>query len=547
MLQHAKRRFLLAAPLIVLPFICGIFYALGGGHGNPNAKDIRPHGLNRELPLAFPDPRKTFLDKMNAYLKADRDSVRRQEYAQQDPYRRRDTGRQLLKADELLLRLNRLKQSLQQPRLQPPHVQQQPLQQPPPAVSLLPRISVPPRQRWVDTPDKDPQLERLNSMLDKVIRIQHPEEGRPTSGQLTTDATETVTLADSSSNAIAAVIPADQTLTSGGTLPIRLSEDIRVHGIRIAAGGWLYGTATITGDRLQVYIRSIRDGRNLYQTDLQVYDLDGLPGIHIPDILSQDAVKQSSSDAINGLNLLNAEASLGAQAASAGIQATKSLLARKARLVRVSVRAGYQVLLRNPNGGLPRSIKSLPNLRSYDSVLDLKQPPGFVPGGSFLQRRRSEGVELTLQSICLKDSLLWFALQWRNHSAIDFTPQYYRWVLRDRRSFRRTAQQELPLDPVCSPRQTTIAGDSTLQQWAGFRPFTPGKDKQLVLEVGDRNGGRVITLLIHFKQILNAKRITNEKAETGATTSSQAQSLLHVRGVRHDQGAMEEVRLSEFQ
>ena len=30
----------------------------------------------------------------------------------------------------------------------------------------------------VDTPVADPQLDRLNTMLDKVIRIQHPGEGQ---------------------------------------------------------------------------------------------------------------------------------------------------------------------------------------------------------------------------------------------------------------------------------------------------------------------------------------------------------------------------------
>ncbi len=290
MLQQAKKRFLLAAPLIALPFLCGIFYALGGGHDSPKAKDTRLHGLNTELPGAFPNPRKTFLDKVNAYLKADQDSQRKQEYAEQDPYHRylsfskgpdsihREISRKPAyirpvippdpKANELLLQLNQLKASLQQP--QP--VRNSPVYSPPPMI----------RQHIVDTPEKDPQLERLNNMLDKVIRIQHPEEIRPMSGPQESSASETVIPADSSSNAIAAVIPGDQTLVSGGTIPLRLSEDVLVHGIRIASGSWLFGTAAISGDRLLVHVRSIRDGRNLYPTDLQVYDLDGLSGIHIP-------------------------------------------------------------------------------------------------------------------------------------------------------------------------------------------------------------------------------------------------------------------------
>src|ERR1700677_4718738 len=166
MLQQAKKRFLLAAPIIALPFLCGIFYALGGGHGGLKATDTLLHGLNTELPGAFPDPRKVFLNKVGAYQKADLDSQRKQEYAQQDPYlggkRRKDSIHSDPKANELLLQLNRLKATLQQP----PPVRNWPVYSPPPMI----------RQRVVDTPGKDPQLERLNTMLDKVIRIQHPEE-----------------------------------------------------------------------------------------------------------------------------------------------------------------------------------------------------------------------------------------------------------------------------------------------------------------------------------------------------------------------------------
>jgi hypothetical protein len=501
MLQQTQKRFLLAAPLIALPFLCGIFYALGGGHGNVKTKDVRLHGLNTELPGSFPDPRKAFLDKAGAYLKADLDSQRKQEYAQQDPYQRNPGAKKGMvsvhpdpKADELLLQLSRLKASLQQP---------------PPERIVVPRTGLPgfvqptPRPRIVDTAANDPQLERLNGMLDKVIRIQHPNEGRPMGSRGELGTTELVLPADSASNAIAAVIPNDQTLVTGGTIPLRLSEEVVVHGIRLPSGSWLYGTVMVSGDRMQVHIRSVRDGRNLYATDLQVYDLDGLPGIHIPDVLSQDVAKESASESVSGLNLVTTDPSLGASAAEAGIQAAKSLLARKARLIRVSVRAGYQVLLKNANNNLfkPNHEQSVVSSANY-------QPPGFVPGGSFLERCRSEGVELALRGIYLQDSLLWFALKWKNHSAIAYAPGYLRWYIRDRRSIKRTAQQELTIQPAYAPTLRTIGGDSSVDQWTGFQPFALSKDKELVLEIGENGGGRALSLVIHPKRILNAKTVS---------------------------------------
>lgn len=523
-------------------------------------------GLNTELPGAYPDPRKAFLDKMGAYLKADQDSVRKKEYAQQDPYhpyaivkaadpnrggvdRRPTLIRPVVppdpKAAELLTQLNRLKQSLQEPQA----VRSSGSIQSPAQHSSLPVYSpAAVRPHMPESPEKDPQLERLDHILDKVIRIQHPSETRSVIEQTALAASETVLPADSASNAIAAVIPNDQTLTTGGTIPLRLSEDILVHGVRIPAGAWLYGTVTINGDRLHVYIRSIRDGRNLYNIDLQVYDLDGLPGVHIPDVLSQDVAKESATESVSGLNILTTDPGLGAEAASAGVQAAKSLLTHKARLIKVSVRAGYEVLLKNSNNNPPiRSMAASRPDRNQPLAAQFNlQPPGFDPGGSFLERCHTGGVELRLQGIYLADSLMWFALEWENHSPIGFAPAYYRWVLRDRRTFRRTAQQEMAVEPLFAASPVTVSSDSTVRQWAGFRPFAPGKDKELVLEVGERDGGRVLTLVIKPKQILNAKIIHDEKTETIAETDPVNSYALQSTGGRCDESSVEDDDLPDL-
>lgn len=532
MLLHSQRRFLLAAPLVVLPFLCAMFYALGGGRGPAKPADAHRSGLNKELPAAYPDPKKAFMDKMGAYRKADQDSFRKRAFAQQDPYRARDAVKlPEMKATELLAQLDRLKQTLQEP---------QPVR---PLTRPTPRAE---RQIAVeDSPAGDPQLDRLDNMLNKVIRIQHPMDHPPGGDANSASLSDAVLPADSASNAIAAVIPSDQTLTAGGTIPLRLSEDVVVHGVCIKSGAWVYGTANITGDRLLIQVRSVRDGRNLYTTDLQVYDLDGMPGVHIPDVLSQDVAKQSAVESASGLNLLTTEPGLGAEAANAGVQAARSLLTRKARLVRVSVRAGYQVLLKNTNNKLPiRSISAAKPDSGQRLVVRFNgRPPGFVPGGSFIERCQRGGVELKLEGIVIADSLLWFALGWENHSPIAFAPEYYRWVLRDRHSFRRTAQQEMPVEPVCAAGPVTVSSDSSLLQWAGFRPFAPSKDKELVLEVGEKNGGRVLSFVIRPKQILHAKKIDHEKIESGAAADPGGAFALHPTGVPNDDGVVEEDEL----
>src|SRR5258708_15557751 len=148
---QSQRKFLLVLPAIILPFLCVVFYTLGGGKGAEKETATGP-GLNLELPKAKLDPKKTIMDKLASYEKASHDSMVRQKYQQQDPYSSatRSTTevspsfRDLrdAQADELQQRLNRLQQSLDQPaqpirqrqgRLLPPQRNTAPASDPQPA------------------------------------------------------------------------------------------------------------------------------------------------------------------------------------------------------------------------------------------------------------------------------------------------------------------------------------------------------------------------------------------------------------------------------
>jgi hypothetical protein len=75
--------------------------------------------------------------------------------------------------------------------------------------------------------------------------------------------------------------------------------------------------------------------------------MDGIDGIYVPGAITRDVAKGSAERAVQGININTLDPSLGAQAASASIEAAKTLLSRKAKLVKVTVKAGYQVLLQD--------------------------------------------------------------------------------------------------------------------------------------------------------------------------------------------------------
>jgi len=237
--------------------------------------------------------------------------------------------------------------------------------------------------------EEDPEMEQLNGMLEKILDIQHPERltdkiqkqsqanqkqvfavtNSPEPDLITYLGDDSLSTSQVSSlpfqqngffsldaepaastqNAIPAVIDQDQQLVSGSTIKIRLTGDIYIGGILIPKDSFIFGTATLNNERLMVEIITIRHENALLPVKLSVYDLDGIAGIYIPGAISRDVGKQSLSQDINGLNIGTFDSSLGAQAASAGIQAAKTLLGKKARLVKVTVKAGYQVLLRDGN------------------------------------------------------------------------------------------------------------------------------------------------------------------------------------------------------
>lgn len=228
----------------------------------------------------------------------------------------------------------------------------------------------------------DPELKELSGMLERVLDIQHPERvqqrlretSKKNRGQVFAVAagekqTPITSLSgkDVSPNgasngfyslseevqpeaglpAIAAVIHENQELVSGSTIKLRLTDDVFINGMLIPKNNFVFGTASLDGDRLRIQINSMRYQNNLFPVSLAVFDLDGIDGIHVPGAITRDAAKQSGDRAIQSIGMTTFDQSIGAQAASAGIELTRNLLSKKVKLIKVSVKAGYQVLLRD--------------------------------------------------------------------------------------------------------------------------------------------------------------------------------------------------------
>lgn len=238
------------------------------------------------------------------------------------------------------------------------------------------------------------EMEQIDGVLEKILDIQHPERvkeryhsqhksiSRPalevqhhsrgltlndlsaTSHSVTLDSLRNLTeflalngfygIDDPTqeqplSNSFKAAIYEDQKITSGSVVKLVTIERLTIGGLNIPAGKLIFGVASLNEQRLQIEIKTITNHNYVLPVELTVYDLDGLEGIYAPGAVELDAAKQSTNQALQELDILSMNPSIGAQAANVGIQTTKSILARKAKAVSVTVKSGHQVLLFNKN------------------------------------------------------------------------------------------------------------------------------------------------------------------------------------------------------
>jgi hypothetical protein len=187
--------------------------------------------------------------------------------------------------------------------------------------------------------EADPELEQLNGMLEKIWKIQNPNA--------TSKATQDNELS-SIYRAIPAVIEGKQKLGQGSVVKLRLLEAVELNNQLIPKGHLIFGICNIMNRRLQLDITSIRVGKSLLPVNLSTYDMiDGMEGVNVPDALLNDAVKSGSDNAIQSLQFLPFDQNMETQIAGAGISAAKGLFSKRTKRVKVKLKDGYQVLLKN--------------------------------------------------------------------------------------------------------------------------------------------------------------------------------------------------------
>lgn len=379
-----KRKMLLIVPLFFTPFLCLLFWALGGGKGY-DANGSQKMGINMDIPQTTDGK---ILQKDQAYRKLLEDSLRKLNLSQNDNYLYANgrngnvanpypvsgspNGTASFGSDvaigELRQKMERAKADYAQrqeasdyDRAQQDNLTEKRLELAEKKKQLEDYLAQM-RSGMQDGAEAASKTDsaskkRENIKQDSILYTLSPmnidrRQSRFYDGSNAGAALVIIP------NTISCVIANDQTVINGSVVKLRLTEDTKLAGtVTIPKNTFLYGIAQLSVERLNLMVNSITYQGSIYPIKLEVYDLDGLLGISTPGGAGQAMANQGKTGVANaGLSPLsnglfinqsnNAGAQMMAQAGSAVLQAGQGILSKKLSVIKVFVKANYHILLK---------------------------------------------------------------------------------------------------------------------------------------------------------------------------------------------------------
>ncbi len=125
---------------------------------------------------------------------------------------------------------------------------------------------------------------------------------------------------------------------------------------------------------------------------------------------------------------------------------------------------------------------------------------------------KSFGVEYLVKGLYTHNGLMYLHTQIRNRSNVPFDVDFITFKIVDRKVAKRTAIQEQIILPVRAYNYATrVAGGKDERTVFAFEKFTIPNDKQLVVELHEKSGGRHQHLIIRNDDIVHARVIDELK------------------------------------
>lgn len=124
------------------------------------------------------------------------------------------------------------------------------------------------------------------------------------------------------------------------------------------------------------------------------------------------------------------------------------------------------------------------------------------------------GIQYTLKGIYTHNGLLYFHMQLKNSSNVPFDVDYITFKIADKKVAKRTAIQEQVIMPLRAHNNLTyIGGKKTERCVFTLQKFTIPDDKQLIIELNEKEGGRHQSFIVENADLVRAKVINELKTK----------------------------------
>jgi conjugative transposon TraN protein len=118
------------------------------------------------------------------------------------------------------------------------------------------------------------------------------------------------------------------------------------------------------------------------------------------------------------------------------------------------------------------------------------------------------GIQYTLKGIYTYNGLLYFHTQLKNSSNVPFDVDYITFKIVDKKVAKRTAIQEQVIVPLRAHNYLTVIGGKKTERTVFTLPkFTIPDDKQLVIELNEKEGGRHQSFVVENADLVRAEVI----------------------------------------
>lgn len=318
-------------PLIVLPFLCLFFFVWHSGFSKPKKEAKQVVGLNGSVGNVSTDVRKKNLaDKLDAYRNTFKqsDGLTAVTAIQKEPTS--NAGFKDNYSDKEKKTLDSIDQAMkkkfaqQQPVVRTPHGNAD--QELANAISgMAKKQRAQPQQ--LEQKEKDPleifkaqmaYMDSINKQNDPTYKAERlkKQAAEKAAQEKASEVNFTVVKASAGSEDfntvkpptdeqfIMATIDENETGYAGSRIRLRLLEDIKAGANLIPKGTYLY--ALISGfseQRVKLSITSILSNSKILPVKLEIYDLDGMPGLYVPSSAFRDFTKDLGANTVQGVSI----------------------------------------------------------------------------------------------------------------------------------------------------------------------------------------------------------------------------------------------------